>query len=166
MKDVTDAEAINAWFRFPQKSIENFGDEGDMIRKYLLNPVLLTLLENVKGKSILDAGCDRGYFSRLLAKKEARVTGIEPAGALYSYAFGREQAEQPGITYLQADFSTWACIPNTFNYVIASMVFMDIPDYVSALLNCVPALKSFGLRIARLIVTMQKSSISYLFYEI
>jgi len=144
MENFTNADAINAWSHLPQERIENFGDEGDMTRKYLLNPVLLTLLGDVKGKSILDAGCGQGYLSRLLARKGARVTAIEPTDTLYSYAVRREQAEQLGITYLQADLSTWAYVPNAFDYVVANMVFMDIPNYIPALLNCVAALKCSG----------------------
>jgi SAM-dependent methyltransferase len=63
---------------------------------------------------------------------------------MYTYAFQREQTEQLGITYLQADLSSWTSLPNTFDYVIANMVFMDIPDYAPAFLNCVAALKSNG----------------------
>ncbi len=35
-------------------------------------------------------------------------------------------------------------MPDTFDYVIANMVFMDIPDYLPALHNCISALKSNG----------------------
>ncbi|HEY4382909.1 MAG TPA: class I SAM-dependent methyltransferase, partial [Ktedonobacteraceae bacterium] len=92
---------------------------------------------------ILDAGCGQGYLSRLLARKGAHVTGIEPSEAFYTYARQREQSEQLGIHYIQADLSTW--IPsNTFDFVIANMVLMDIPAYEPALKNCVAALENGG----------------------
>ena len=115
MKEMTNTDAISAWSLYPQDLIEDFGDEGDFTRKYLLNSTIFTLLGDVKGKTILDAGCGQGYLSRLLAKRGAKVTGLEPAEAFYTYAFQREQAERLGITYLQADLSFWASPPAQFD---------------------------------------------------
>ena len=144
MEEITNADAITAWSAYPQNLIEGFGDEGDLTRRYLLNPAIFTILGDVRGKTILDAGCGQGYLSRLLAKRGASVTGLEPAKAFYAYALQREQEEPLGITYLQADLSTWSGSPNQFDYVVANMVFMDIPDYLPALFNCVKVLKSSG----------------------
>lgn len=144
MQNSSNTEAIKAWSTFPQELIETFGEEGDFIRKYLLNPAIFALLGDVKGKTILDAGCGQGYLSRLLAKRGANVTGLEPVESFYTYALRMEQAEPTGITYLQSDLSTWSGTPKQFDYVVANMVFMDIPEYLPALLNCVSALKPGG----------------------
>lgn len=144
MRDPTNADVIKAWTEYPQDLIENFGEEGDLIRQHLLNPAIFTLLGEVRDKRILDAGCGQGYLCRLLARKGARVTGVEPSEAFYRYALRREQSEQLGIHYIQADLSTWAPSANSFDVVIANMVLMDIPDYEPALKNCVAALKSQG----------------------
>lgn len=143
MAEVTNADVINAYAEYPQDRIEDFGDEGDLIRQHLLNPTIFALLGDVRNKTILDAGCGQGYLSRLLARKGASVTGVEPSDAFYKYARQREQVEQLGIHYVQADLSTWTP-PNTFDFVIANMVLMDIPDYEPALKNCVAALGSVG----------------------
>jgi 2-polyprenyl-3-methyl-5-hydroxy-6-metoxy-1,4-benzoquinol methylase len=142
--ELTNKDAIQAWSNMPRQIMENFGDEGDFIRLHLLNPVLFSLLGDVAGKTILDAGCGQAYLSRLLARKGAIVTGIEPGTQGYIYALQREQTEPLGISYLQEDLSAWKPKLNTFDYVIANMVFMDIPDYLSALHNCIAALKNNG----------------------
>jgi 2-polyprenyl-3-methyl-5-hydroxy-6-metoxy-1,4-benzoquinol methylase len=144
MRDLTNAEAIAAWSQYPEDLIEGFGEEGDLIRQYLLNPTIFTLLGEVRGKRILDAGCGQGYLCRLLARKGARVTGIEPAEAFIRYARRREESERLGIEYVQADLSTWTPPPDPFDAIIANMVLMDIPDYEPALKNCVAALASQG----------------------
>jgi 2-polyprenyl-3-methyl-5-hydroxy-6-metoxy-1,4-benzoquinol methylase len=97
--EITNADVINAWSRASQEIVANFGDEGDFIRRNLWNPVIFGLVGDVSGKTILDAGCGQGYLSRLLAKKGAVVTGIEPAEPWYTYAVQREQAERLGIRY-------------------------------------------------------------------
>jgi 2-polyprenyl-3-methyl-5-hydroxy-6-metoxy-1,4-benzoquinol methylase len=144
MADLTNADVINAYTNVPQHMIEGFGDEGDLTRQYLLNPALFELLGDVRDTLILDAGCGQGYLARLLARRGARVTGLEPSAGFYRYAVQREQTEQLGIHYVQADLSTWEPPASTFQTVIANMVLMDIPDYAPALQNCVLALQPAG----------------------
>ena len=151
MSDFNNADAIKAWSNPPEGLVENFGEEGDTARKYLLNPALFALLGEVSGKTILDAGCGAGYLCRMLTRRGARVTGIEPADAWYMQAQRREQAEPLGIRYIQADLSRWSPTPETFDVVVSNMVFMDIPDYLPALHNCVAALKQGGALIFSLL---------------
>lgn len=121
MAEITNTDAIKEWSRASQEIVAAFGDEGDFTRRYLLNPVILELLGDVAGKTILDAGCGQGYLSRLLAKKGAVVTGIEPAEPWYTYAVQCEQVEQLGIRFVQEDLSAWAALPDTFDFVIANI---------------------------------------------
>lgn len=93
---------------------------------------------------MLDAGCGQGYLCRLLARRSAIVTSIEPTEGFYRYALQREETERLGITYLQHDLSTFTSMLNAFDVVIANMVFMDIPDYTTAMRNCIAALKPGG----------------------
>ncbi len=144
MRELTNADVIAAWSHYPEQLIEGFGEEGDLVRQYLLNPTIFTLLGDVRGKRILDAGCGQGYLCRLLARKGARVTGVEPAEAFIRYALRREESDQFGIEYVQADLSTWTPPPDPFDAIIANMVLMDIPDYESALKSCIAALANQG----------------------
>lgn len=147
MPDITNNDIIQAWNNVSQEAIKQHGDEGDFIRQHLLNPTLFRLLGDVQGRHILDAGCGQGYLCRLLARKGAIVTGIEPAQAWYKHALTREQTERLAITYLQADLSDLSVMENLqhpFDVVVANMVLMDIPDYVSAIHNCVAALRADG----------------------
>ena len=144
MTELSNEDNITAFSAVPRQIVESIGEEGDLVRQHLLNPAIFSVLGDVAGKTILDAGCGQGYLSRMLARKGARVTGIEPAETWFNAALNREQVELLGITYLQADLSSWACTPQEFDYVIANMVFMDIPNYIAALQHCVEALKPKG----------------------
>lgn len=106
---------------------------------------------DVESKNILDAGCGIGYLSLLLTKQGALVTGIEPASKLYNVAVAKEQQEQLGITYVQEDLSALDSYGSTFDVVVSNMVFMDLPNYQSAIKNCITALKPNGLFIFSII---------------
>lgn len=77
--------------------LQSFGAEGDFARRHLLNPTIFALAGDVAGKRILDAGCGEGYLSRLLAKRGALVTGVEPAARLYTLCADRERLEPYGL---------------------------------------------------------------------
>lgn len=143
MNNLNNQDNIQAWSDFSTGMIEAVGDDGDAARRYILNPVLFALTGDVVGRSVLDAGCGTGYLCRLFAKRGAHVTGIEPAPALFTYATAREQTEPLGVRYIQRDLSTFRP-DDVFDIVVANMVFMDIPDYQSALLNCIAALRPGG----------------------
>lgn len=140
---ITNVENIKAWAEVPMNFIESFGDEGDFSRQYILTPTLLKVLGDITGKRVLDAGSGTGYLSRILAKQGAKVTGVEPADGLFLYAQKRELRISRGVEYIQEDLSRFHQ-PNTYDFVVANMVLMDIPEYESAMANCIEALKSEG----------------------
>jgi len=131
---------IKAWEQIPFEEIEAFGDEGDFARQKLLNPAIFKLLGDIKGKRILDAGSGTGYLSRLMAQKGAEVTAVEPASNLYRYARQREASEPLGIRYEQKDLGA-IDYKREFDFVVANMVIMDIPDWQTATKKCLQALK-------------------------
>jgi 2-polyprenyl-3-methyl-5-hydroxy-6-metoxy-1,4-benzoquinol methylase len=148
---ISNAENIKHWESLPAHQIEGFGDQGDFGRQHLLTPAILRMLGDVGGKSILDAGCGQGYLCRLLAKQGAHVTGVEPAAPQITYAIGRERSDILDIAYVQEDLSKLRLNDRLFDAVVANMVFMDIPDYHQAMLNCVLYLKAGGSLIFSLI---------------
>jgi SAM-dependent methyltransferase len=119
--------------------------DGDFGRRHLLNPVLLRMLGDVRGRRILDAGCGHGYLSRMLGGRGAQVTGVEPAQSLYDYATGQEAGEPLGICYVQADLCRLPGLGDPFDAVVANMVFLDIPDWSEAMKACADTLAEGGL---------------------
>lgn len=134
MGDLRDAHRrnITAWSEAADE-LQTFGDEGDFARRYLLNPTIFTLAGTLAGKRILDAGCGEGYLSRMLARRGALVTGVEPATRLYALCAQYERREPLGIEYINCDLIDLSLPPSQFDLVIANMVLMDIPDYQAAI---------------------------------
>src|SRR5690349_11351644 len=110
-------EVIAAWASAAGEAA-NFGEEGDFGRKHLLNPTIFALLGDVTGRRILDAGCGQGYLSRMLARRGAIVSGVEPAEGWFHYSLARETVEPLGITYLQRDLSALTGLEHRFDAVV------------------------------------------------
>jgi 2-polyprenyl-3-methyl-5-hydroxy-6-metoxy-1,4-benzoquinol methylase len=88
---------------------------------------VLALLGDVAGREVLDAGCGEGFFSRLLAARRARVTGVDRSPRLIELA--RAQAP-PGTTYRVADLSRpLPELAGRFDAVASYMALNDVADY-------------------------------------
>ena len=111
------------------------GDTGDLWHRTLIDPALLARVgEPPAGCAMLDLGCGNGYLARRFARRGARVTGVDAAGALIAAARRREEAEPLGIVYHEADAAHLPMLDDgSVDLVIANMSLMDIPDAAGAL---------------------------------
>lgn len=141
---ITNEQIIKEWSNVPARILMQFGDKGDFARQEILIPHVFSLLGNIKNKTILDAGGAGGYLSRMMARKGAKVSLLEPAETLMVYAKQKEKEEKLGITFIQKDLSKFRS-SQKFDIVLANMVLMDIPDYEEAMQSCIAALKTGGI---------------------
>ncbi|WP_310964841.1 class I SAM-dependent methyltransferase [Nocardioides terrisoli] len=81
--------------------------------------------------------------SRLLARRGALVTSIEPAEPLFGHSVRMEEQLQQGIELIQADLTT-ARLDRQFDAVVANMVLLSIDDWESAFEVCASALRPGG----------------------
>ena len=150
MTQWSNQAAIDRWAAMPYDAVAEMANDGDFSKRHLVNPVLLRMLGDVAGRRVLDAGCGNGYFSRMLARRGALVTGVEPASALFDFAVHSERAEGLGIRYVQADLCELdgprpaEDLGEPFDAVVASMVLPAVPDWTRAMRACVQQLRPGG----------------------
>ena len=86
------------------------------------------MLPDVNGLSGLDVGCGEGYNTRLLARRGASMTGIDISRNFDNYAREAEQERALGIRYERASAVDLPFDNATFDFVVAFMSLMDIPE--------------------------------------
>ncbi len=103
---------------------------GDFNHKHFIIPEVLRLLDVKEGEKILDVACGEGTVTRHLAKKGARITGIDYSNMI-DYAMKKEREERLGINYLKADALKISEIfgKESFDKVVCNMAIMDIDNY-------------------------------------
>src|SRR2546423_13278605 len=99
----------------------------DIYRDYFNTPAFLRMLPDVEGLAGLDIGCGEGYNTRLLAKRGARVTGIDIAEVFIAHAQAAEKETSLGINYQVASAVDLPLHDATFDFATAFMSLMDIP---------------------------------------
>jgi SAM-dependent methyltransferase len=128
----------------------------DVYRDHLNTPSFLRMLPDVRGQLGLDIGCGEGSNTRELARRGARMVGIDIAEVFLSYAVetptfdersnhGASSVESGGeISYQHASAVELPFKSRAFDFATAFMSLMDIPESDEAVREAHRVLKPGG----------------------
>lgn len=106
---------------------------GDVYRDALNTPWFFRMLPDVRCLDGIDMGCGEGCNTRMAASAGARMTAFDAAGTFLRYAQQAEREEPMGIRYCQASGGEIPFGDATFDFAIATMSLMDMPELEAAL---------------------------------
>lgn len=106
----------------------------DWTRNDLNNPAMLAMLGNLRGKRVLDLGCGEGFNARLMARRGARVVGVDFSEKIVRLAAEEEKRRPEGITYHRLNAEHLQGLKRgTFDIVACFMALQDIRNYRAAI---------------------------------
>lgn len=118
----------------------------DIAREWLNNPAFLTFIGDLRGRQVLDAGCGEGSNTRILARRGARMTGVDLSGRMIELAREEEEREPLGITYIRSSYADLGmCAGASFDTVVSFMALMDGPDVDRAMRESFRVLRPGGM---------------------
>jgi SAM-dependent methyltransferase len=100
----------------------------DVYRDVLNTPAFLAMLSDVAGLDGLDIGCGEGSNTRRLARRGARMQGVDIAPSFIRHAQAAEDDAPLGIVYRVGDGMSLPFADASFDFVVAFMSLMDMPD--------------------------------------
>lgn len=150
MDHVPDDDEIRSnWNANADRWDSGYDDDGDSNRRLRSDEPMLAMLGDVNGKQILDAGCGAGYLCRKLARKGAKVTGVELSDVFLAKAKQRESAEGLGIRYIEGSIASMSYLADaTFDAAVSNYVLMDVRDYTQAIAEVYRLLRLGGVFVA------------------
>jgi 2-polyprenyl-3-methyl-5-hydroxy-6-metoxy-1,4-benzoquinol methylase len=141
----TEREVTRHWDDNADVWTEHVRKGWDTYREHLNNPAFLKLVGNLKGKTVLDAGCGEGYNTRIFARMGAIMTGIDISPRLIEHARLAEQKEPLGIRYETASFTDLSLFKDeSFDTVVSTMALMDSHDFEKAITGIYRVLRKNG----------------------
>ncbi len=119
--------AVSQWNKNAKVWDKLQGEEGDINHKLFIDPAIVKLLGDIAEKNILDAGCGNGYWTRRLAKKAKKVTGIDFSSDLLKIA--KNKNNPPNTEFLMMDAGGNLDFPSIkFDIILSSMVLHYVHD--------------------------------------
>ncbi|NMD42307.1 MAG: class I SAM-dependent methyltransferase [Firmicutes bacterium] len=128
------AGSYDCWYRTP---LGRFADEVESALAFKLFRVR-------RGDLLLDGGCGTGNFSLKLARKGARVVGVDLAPGMLAQARRKAQREGLPATFLQGDLCRLDYPANHFDGVTCIAAFEFIPEPRHAFHELMRVLKPGG----------------------
>jgi SAM-dependent methyltransferase len=106
---------------------------------------LFDLAGSLLDSQVLDLGCGHGHLAREMARRGARVVGVDISGSLLEQARLAEEREPLGIRYVQTDVASQAALAGeTFDLVVANFTLTDIDDLVGTVATIARLLEPGG----------------------
>ncbi len=127
------SEVGSYWERNAPAWIELSRAGYDVYRDALNTPAFFDMLPDVKGLSGIDLGCGEGTNTRLLAKRGARMAAIDIAPSFIGSARDLETEDPHGIAFSVGDATNLEFPAGHFDFAVAFMSFMNMPDQAKAL---------------------------------
>jgi len=73
-------------------------------KKYVLTPMFLDLVGDIRKKSVIDLACGEGFFTRILARmRPSEIIGVDISKKIIDLAQARENKDRLGIKYINKD---------------------------------------------------------------
>jgi len=108
----------------------------------------LNFIGNVRNQEVLDIGCGTGRYCELLAKRGARVVGIDPSRKMLECA-KRKTTDDCRFDLVCGRIQDLKFPSNHFNVVVSALTFGHIPELGQVMMDISRAIKKGG----RLIVS-------------
>jgi ubiquinone/menaquinone biosynthesis C-methylase UbiE len=139
-------DAREAWNIGADGYIHFVESGADYYRHLVHGPALLEACGNIQGAAALDIGCGQGYFSRLLARAGATVTGIDLSDRLVARANELQSDGPMDITYRTLDAAQIGTVlpAGSFDLATGCMSLQDMSDVEGTLRGVHRVLKSDG----------------------
>ncbi len=104
----------------------------DRAHELFTSPHFMEFLPDLAGLRVIDLGCGEGRYTRLFARRGARMTGIDISPRMIDLAQQEEARAPLGIRY-QMDSSTElrSVDDNSFDAAVSCMALMDTPDFAT-----------------------------------
>ena len=147
---ITQTDVYQQWEQTSKEWLDLYektssSDEGDLNRQFIIDPALWTLIGNVKGLTILDAGCGNGYLSRKLAQRGAKVIGIDISKTFIKYCQTMEKANPLGSQFFSVSLDDLQMIESgSIDLIVSNIVFIDVLLYKQAFRELSRVLKDEG----------------------
>lgn len=127
------------------------GDDGDLWHRELIDPTLIELVGDVRGRVVLDLACGNGYLARRFARQGAKVVGVDASAPVVALAEKRERTEPLGIVYHTHDAASLPMLTDaSFDLVFSNMAVMDMPDAAGPFRETARVLRPGGRFVASL----------------
>jgi SAM-dependent methyltransferase len=130
MSKIDDREVAASWDANAPTWTAGVRAGHDRTHEFFTSPRFMEFLPDLSRQSVIDLGCGEGRYTRMFARRGARMTGVDISPQMLERARQEEKREPLGIRY---ELETSAQLPSfadvSFDAAVSTMALMDTPDF-------------------------------------
>lgn len=131
------------WAALADTWIEFTSNGGDPHRQGLLDSWMLDAIGDVTRQDVVDLGCGEGRFSRMMAERGAKVTGLDLNERFIDFARANQFDDEE---YVVGDMENLSGSPDqSFDMAVSYITLVDVPDFRRAVEDAYRVLRHEGL---------------------
>ena len=151
-----DSKGQDRWNQYGVRQLQDIKENPDRyiiriapIEHWTAYKKIMSLLDPLPGKRLLELGCGLGHFSVFLAQQGAKVTGLDLGPDLISAATALAELNHVDCEFRQGNITAHPFESNTFDTVIGLSVLhhLSMTDVPRALQEASRVLKANGVAI-------------------
>ena len=121
--------------------------DGDPYKKYVLDPIMIRLMENIKNKTVLDQGYGNGHLAGKIARKNpTKIVILDFFPGNLEYAAENLKNTDIPILKIQADLNKKLAIrSSSVDCIVSNMVLSEIKNFKKTISESFRVLKTKGL---------------------
>jgi len=148
-ENVSNEDAIACWERAAGEFAAFFAEGPEFWHAHVINPCLLDLLGDVRGKAVLDLACGEGHLARELVARagdDVEIHGVDASQTMIRIAREKSAGVAGRLAFHIADAAALTTFPPAcFDVAVCNMALMDIKDYRGAIAEVARTLKQGGI---------------------
>jgi ubiquinone/menaquinone biosynthesis C-methylase UbiE len=123
---------------------QNMGETGDRLNSTIIRPIVMDMVGDLSGKTVLDAGCGSGYLTAELAASADKVTGTDFSAKFVSIC-KQKYKDRSNLDFDEHDIT----LPFQFNdalfdVIVCKMVLQYVQDIRTFATEAMRLLKNKG----------------------
>jgi ubiquinone/menaquinone biosynthesis C-methylase UbiE len=123
---------------------ERAGDEGEVYKRYVLDPIMFSLIGNLKDKTVLELGCGNGHLgTRFVAQNPKHVIMLDISKYNLMHAAGK--CRDARVKFVEQDATQpWGIEATSVDVVYSNMMLNEVEASQAVIREVFKALKNGG----------------------
>lgn len=123
---------------------ERAGAQGEVYKRFVLDPLMFKLAGSLKNKTILELGCGNGYLAPKFIKKNPKGLILVDISK-HNLEYAKSRINDKRITYIEQDATTtWRVKNSSINLVYSNMMLNEVENIKAPIKEAYRILKSKG----------------------
>jgi len=124
---------------------ERAGNEGEVYKHFVLDPLMFDIVGNLEGRAILELGCGNGYLAPKFIKQNPKKLILLDISK-HNLEFAKEKADNPIIDFIEQDATNpWNVDSNSVDVVYSNMMLNEIENIDTPIKETFRVLNKHGI---------------------